>query len=229
MQIDFHCHTRFGSPCSYMTPDEMVQRAVDVGLDGICITEHDIPWEKGAIEHLSDRFGILVVGGMEVSTEFGEVLVFGFDEPVFDLHDIHELRSRVNDAGGVMVAAHPFRGANGFVAWDPERGLVLKLEEASDLPIFEVVDAVEVFNGIAPDWELDLCSTVCNRLHLRGTAGSDAHNVENVGDCVTVLHKSVASEEAFLDELRNGRYHASHRILNRTFPDMNGEQPVAAG
>ena len=223
MLIDFHCHTLYGSSCSYMSPEEMLQQAVKVGLEGLCITEHDIPWERGAIERLSDQFGLLVVGGMEVSTEFGEVLVFGFNEPVFDLQDIHELRRRVNDAGGVIVAAHPFRGANDFVAWDPERGLVLKLEEATNLPIFEIVDAVEVFNGMAPDWELDLCSAVCNQLHLKGTAGSDAHNVENVGDCVTVLHKKVASEGAFLDEVRNGRYHASHRVLDRTFPDMDVE------
>ena len=33
MIFDLHCHTRFGSACSYMTPEEMVQQAVKVGLD----------------------------------------------------------------------------------------------------------------------------------------------------------------------------------------------------
>jgi len=227
MIIDIHCHTRYGSSCSYMSPEEMLQQAVEVGLDGLCITEHDIPWDGGAIKQLSDRFGILVVGGIEVSTEYGEVLVFGLNKPIFDIQDIHELRRRVDRAGGVMVAAHPFRGAHGFVKWDPVKGLVIKLEEALNLPIFEVVDAVEVFNGMASEWELDLCSTVCDSLQIRGMAGSDAHNVGQVGDCVTILHKMVASKEAFLHELMNGRYVAWHRVRNRTFPNNESDRLMA--
>ena len=227
MIIDIHCHTRYGSSCSYMSPEEMLQQAVKVGLNGLCITEHDIPWERGAIRRLSDQFGILVVGGMEVSTEYGEVLVFGLNEPIFDVQDIYELRRRVDRTGGIMVAAHPFRGAHGFVEWDPVKGLVLKLEEALKLPIFNVIDAVEVFNGMAPDWELDLCSAVCDNLHIKGTAGSDAHNVDGVGDCVTILHKMVASEEEFLNEVRSGRYRAWHRIRNRTYPDGDSARFVA--
>ncbi|MBW1887723.1 MAG: PHP domain-containing protein [Deltaproteobacteria bacterium] len=220
MIIDIHCHTRYGSSCSYMSPEEMLQQAVEVGLDGLCITEHDIPWDRDAIKQLSDRFGILVVGGIEASTEYGEVLVFGLHEPIFDIQDIHELHHRVDKAGGIMVAAHPFRGAHGFVKWDPVKGLVIKLEDALNLPILEVVDAVEVFNGMASEWELDLCSTVCDNLKIRGMAGSDAHNVGQVGDCVTILHKMVVSEEEFLYELMNGRYHAWHRVRDRTFPNM---------
>ena len=227
MIMDIHCHTRYGSSCSYMSPEEMLRQAVQVGLDGLCITEHDIPWDRDAIKKLSDRFGILVVGGIEVSTEYGEVLVFGIHNPVFDVKDIHELRRRVDRSGGIMVAAHPFRGAHGFVKWDPVKGLIIKLEEALQLPIFEVVDAVEVFNGMAPEWELDLCSTVCDSLKIRGTAGSDAHNTGQVGDCVTILHNTVASEEAFLDELINGSYHAWHRIRDRTFPNMEEERLMA--
>jgi len=224
MIIDIHCHTRYGSSCSFMSPEEMLHQAVEVGLDGICITEHDINWDRSAIKQLSDRFGILVVGGIEVSTEYGEVLVFGLNNPILDVQDIHELRRRVDKAGGIMVAAHPFRGAHGFVKMDPAKGLVIKLEEALKLPIFELVDAVEVFNGMAPEWELELCRTVCDSLQMGGMAGSDAHNVGQVGDCVTVLQNKVASEKEFLHELKNGRYHALHRIRNLTFPNIEADR-----
>ena len=50
MIMDIHCHTRYGSSCSYMSPEEMLQQAVQVGLDGLCITEHDIPWDRDAIK-----------------------------------------------------------------------------------------------------------------------------------------------------------------------------------
>lgn len=224
MMFEMHCHTRYGSSCSYMLPQQMLEQAVKVGLDGVCITEHDIPWDKKAAEELSDQFGILVIGGMEVSTPYGEVLVWGLHEPVFDVRDVHELRRRVDKAGGVMVAAHPFRGAHSFIRWDPVEGMIPKIDEALRLPILKVVDAMEVFNGMAPVWELDLCSAVCDNLSMKGTGGSDAHNVEAVGDCVTVLKNRVTTEREFFEELKAGRYYAQHRLLERIYPD-NGSMP----
>lgn len=228
MIFEMHCHTRHGSSCSYMTPEEMLAQAVKVGLDGVCITEHDIPWDVDATLKLSDKFGILVIGGMEVSTEYGEVLVWGLHEPVFDVKDISDLRNRVDKAGGIMVAAHPFRGAHTFVRWDPEVGMIPKIDEALQLPIFKIVDAMEVFNGMAPDWELNLGSAVCDNLPIMGTGGSDAHNPEGVGDCVTVLHNSVSTEEEFCEQMRAGNYYARHRLLDRVYPD-NGQDPPSAG
>ena len=219
MIFEMHCHTRYGSSCSYMSPEEMARRAGKVGLDGICITEHDIPWEKDAARRLSDQFGILVIGGMEVSTAYGEILVWGLHESVLDMEDIHDLRRRVDRTGGVMVVAHPFRGAQSFIRWDPEEGLVPKVDEALCLPIFTMVDAMEVFNGMAPDWELDLCSAVCDYLPIMGTGGSDAHNVEAIGDCVTVFDRGVTTEEDFFEEIRAGRYRALHRLIDRYYPD----------
>lgn len=228
MIFDMHCHTRYGSSCSYMFPEEMVRQAVKVGLDGICITEHDLPWDRNATRRLSEQFGILVIGGMEVSTAYGEVLVWGLHESIFDVQDIQDLRRRVDRAGGVMVAAHPFRGAQSLVRWDPAKGLVPKIDEALRLPIFEVVDAMEVFNGMAPDWELDLCSAVCDRLPIMGTGGSDAHNVGTVGNCVTILDRPVATEEEFYEEIRASRYRAQHRVIDRYYPDNGSGRSSAA-
>ncbi len=224
MIFEMHCHTRHGSSCSYMTPREMIAQAVKVGLDGICITEHDIPWDKKAAQELSDEFGILVIGGMEVSTQYGEVLVWGLHEQIFDVEDILELRRRVDRASGVMVAAHPFRGAHSFIQWDPVEGMIPKIDEALRLPIFQIVDAMEVFNGMAPEWELNLSSAVCDNLPIMGTGGSDAHNVEAVGDCVTVLKNRITTEEEFFEEIRTGRHYAQHRLLGRFYPD-NGSIP----
>ena len=228
MIFDLHCHTRFGSACSYMTPEEMVQRAARVGLDGVCITEHDIPWDREAARRLSDRFGILVVGGMEISTTVGEVLVYGLHEPVFDVQNIADLRRRVNRFEGFMVAAHPFRGAASLMRYASGQGVVLKTEEALRMPVFDFVDAMEVFNGMSPQWEIDLCSRVCDLLPIQGTGGSDCHNVRSVGGCVTVLNDRVSTEEGFIAQMRSGRYHAFHRLLNLRHPG-NGEEKATPG
>ena len=123
-----------------------------------------------------------------------------------------------------MVAAHPFRGARSFVGWDAGEGLVLKTEEAARLPVFEFVDAMEVFNGMAPEWEIDLSSRVCDMLPIGGTGGSDCHNVNTVGQCVTILEEEVTTEAAFIGQMRSGNYRALHRILDRHYPKNGLEQ-----
>lgn len=228
MIFEMHSHTRYGSSCSYMFPEEMVQQAVDAGLDGICITEHDIPWDRHDIQQLSDRFGILVIGGIEVSTPLGEVLVWGLHEPVFDLEDIHDLRRRVDGAEGFMAAAHPFRGAHELVGLGADGRLTVKVKEASCMPVFDCVDAMEIFNGMAPDWELKLSCAVCDNLPIPGIGGSDAHNKNAVGDCVTIFQNHVSNEKEFLEEIKAGRYYARHRQLNISYPD-NGRYQLPAG
>jgi len=48
--VDLHTHTRFGSNCSYLDPGELVWRAKEVGIDGVCITEHELCREAEALK-----------------------------------------------------------------------------------------------------------------------------------------------------------------------------------
>ena len=41
MKIDLHVHTNVSSPCSLIDPERAIAVAKQVGLDGICVTEHD--------------------------------------------------------------------------------------------------------------------------------------------------------------------------------------------
>lgn len=227
MIFEMHTHTRFGSSCSYMTPEEMVKQAVKVGLDGICITEHDIPWDQKATQRLSDKFGILVIGGMEVSTNLGEILVWGYNQSVFDLEDIEDLRGRVDKADGFMAAAHPFRGATGFIGLENGEAIELNIDDAANLEVFKWVDAMEVFNGVSPDWEVDLSCAVCDKLNLMGIGGSDAHNISAVGDCGIIFNNRIANESDFLKELKAGRFHAKHLRMNMVYPAADKQESEA--
>ncbi|MBI4596057.1 MAG: PHP domain-containing protein [Candidatus Tectomicrobia bacterium] len=218
MILETHCHTRFGSACSYMSPEELVQQAKRLGLDGVCITEHDNPWDLKSLKELSERYELLVLAGIEVPIPFGEVLVFGIHEHISHNNDPDKLRSQVEMAGGVMVAAHPFRGDNSLFEWDASCcQLVPLVDKACRRPILDIVDAMEVFNGRSPDWEVDLSVAVGKQLSIKGTGGSDAHNVDQVGECVTIFEKHFQKEEDFLNELREGRYRAIHRPLNQFY------------
>jgi len=210
MIIDLHTHTKFGSNCSYLYPEELAQSAKRVGLDGVCITEHNLCWGKEDIQRLSRDNGILVLGGVEVSTDLGEVLVFGVYQPLWRISSARDQSEVVDRAGGVMIASHPFRG-DMFLNRAPA------IDEVCSREIFKLVDAVEVFNGRAMGWELDFGCQVLGKLNLKGVGGSDAHAQHTIGRCVTVFQSQISSDQDLVQELKAGRFKAWHCTLNRTF------------
>src|SRR3972149_6999340 len=50
-----------------------------------------------------------VTPAIEVNTEDGHLLAFGIDRYVYGMHRVAELARLVEEAGGVLVAAHPYR------------------------------------------------------------------------------------------------------------------------
>jgi len=142
--IDLHTHTRHGSICGYMWSDELVEQAKKVGLDGVCITEHDNFWKPERIEKLGRKHNFLVIGGAEVTTDCGEVLIYGLHDLPFDISDIEEIRKRVDRAGGIMIVAHPFRGlaATRVVNNNPSE----LADSIAQQRIFQYVDELEALN-----------------------------------------------------------------------------------
>ena len=65
MIIDLHTHTNIHSPCSMLSPYDLIARAEELGLDGIAITEHDYAWSADEIERLKRDTGtkLLILRG----------------------------------------------------------------------------------------------------------------------------------------------------------------------
>ena len=83
MIIDLHTHTYPTSDDSRLTPDELISEAKRIGLDGICITDHDGFWKPKDIEKLADKYKFTVLPGCEVTTEEGHLLVYGLKKYIF--------------------------------------------------------------------------------------------------------------------------------------------------
>jgi hypothetical protein len=208
MLIDLHIHTKFGSSCSYLHPRDLAQRAREIGLDGVCITEHNVCWAEEDLEALSREGCLLVVGGVEVDTEVGEFVVFGIPQLSWNSFKAEELRRLVDSSGGVMIATHPFR---------QDRLLSSDVDEVCRRPVFALADAVEVFNGLSSRWEIDFACKVLERLKLRGVGGSDAHALHTVGLCATLFERRIQNQQEFIRELKAGRFRALHRALDLIF------------
>ena len=204
MQIDLHIHTSPLSACSYIDPHALVHEARRRQLDGICLTEHQVLWEPAEVDGLAREGGIKIFRGNEFTTNQGDFLVFGFYEDIKELMIIQELREKVQQTGGFMIAAHPFRGFKTFGFGQ----LQMTVEQACKRKFFEYVDAVEIGNGKLAADENDMARKVAEKLGLPGTGGSDAHRVGEIATWVTVFEKDIENEIQLVEELHAGRFSA---------------------
>ncbi len=206
MKIDLHVHTTEFSPDSTMGPEKAIQTAIELGLDGICFTEHDRAWGKDAILKLGEKYSFPVFRGVEyMIKEGGEILAFGVNRTFPSLIDIVTLRKVCLEAGGFMIAAHPFRGfpSNTVTDFNAAADLVLKR------PVFDKVDALEGFNGRNIETNNDFACKLAQRLGLPVSGGSDAHAEYELGKCVTIFENDISSEAEFIAELKAGRFTGS--------------------
>ncbi len=136
------------------------------------------------------------------------VIVLGIREYVAGIRRCEELRRVVSDQGGYMVAAHPFRHH-----FDPvhfrRTGLKpfdLSPEEATELPLFRLVDDLEVTNSCNTARENWFALQVARLLGRPGFGGSDAHSRTGIGSSAVMFEKQLDGMDDLLREVRAHRY-----------------------
>ncbi len=195
MIIDLHCHSRYSHDNS-VEAEELVQKAYDRGLDGVCFTEHysyDCSWP---IDRLNHPEGFLVLRAVEVSTDHGHLLVYGFSDDSWNVWGrnnflkIHKVVEKAHELGAICVPAHPFRG------W-----------ESLGKEIYNVggLDGIETHNGVNNSDQNDLAIQAALRLRLPSTGGSDSHYVEHVGRAATEFIDPIKNMNDLVREIKGGR------------------------
>jgi predicted metal-dependent phosphoesterase TrpH len=209
--IDLHTHTQPLSHDSFITADDLVDAAKATGLDGVCLTEHDFFWEPEEVADLRKRHAFLVIPGIEVNTEDGHIVVFGLERYVYGMHRMAELSELVDAAGGVMIAAHPYRRQLPFELrndgdWSDA------LERATANPAYAHVAAIEAWNGRGSDRENGFSCEIATRLGARQVAASDAHGVADVGKCATEFEREIYDVGDLIAELKAGRFTPTFKL-----------------
>ncbi len=190
MLIDMHTHTSVYSTDSNLLPHEALARAVERGMDGVVLTEHDVVWPAERAAHLTEQVGILVLPGVEVTTELGHVLVYGLDALVPRITDAKRLRDLCDERNALMYLAHPAR--------DPG----LRVPRAA----MELFDGVEGLNGCDGPLQNQSARSRGRTRPLPPIGGSDSHALHEVGTAATEFAAAIGSLNDLMRALRSGEY-----------------------
>ncbi len=203
MIIDLHVHTSPLSHDSNLKFPEIIEHARKSGIDGMCVTEHGAFWDTDSLARLSEEYDFPLFPGVEISSDDFHFLVFGLKEHSYGLWMPYKLRETVEEAGGVMILAHPARRRY-FENRDFEEAMERFLKQS----FLQYVDIVEVMNGRSSDAENEFAMELCSRLELSGTGGSDAHSTEDMPTAATYFEKDVSNSAELITEIKAGRFEA---------------------
>ncbi|MBW2063148.1 MAG: PHP domain-containing protein [Deltaproteobacteria bacterium] len=198
-KVDLHVHTVLGGDSS-IEPEELAARSREVGLDAVCVTEHNSYSLSAPFKAISRRAGFPIFRGMEYNAAEGHLLIYGVKAGKGDLPPKFPMQKAVDwvhERGGIAIPAHPFQ--KDILGRRPgERVLDLK-----------GLMALEVMNGSASFEENRMAAEAAERLGINGIGGSDAHGLLVLGRAYTQFPDAVRTEEELVHALRKGEYAAS--------------------
>lgn len=214
MIVDMHVHTARGGYDSSLTVPQLVEEAAVKGIEGVCLTEHMHFWSESELNGLGSDHNVLLIAGIEVETDMGHILAFGLDRYVSGMHKARELRRVADEAGGVLVLAHPFRMFFYLEEFNakPKREWPEAFSDALEIPALDLVDAVEVLNGGCTERENRLAMAVAKERGLRATGGSDAHSSRGIGSFVTIFEQEIRNRTDLIAALKGGRFRPGRRL-----------------
>src|SRR3990172_7018928 len=167
---------------------------------------------------------------MEVSTDMGHMIVVGLESYLPGIRKATELRQALDAVGGFMTVAHPFRHFFDPIHFrrDGRPPFEMTPEEAAErMPVFGVVDEIEVANGGSTPRENQFALKVAKVLGKRGIGASDCHSTNGVGYFVTVFDEELTDQQQMLDQLHARRFYAAQGLSVGNFRPYV-EEPVEA-
>ncbi len=166
MKADLHVHSTH-SDDGHQTVEELLKRCEELGIGVVAITDHNT---LKAHQNGGPRSKVIVIPAMEITAEEGHILAFGVKEEVPRGLGVTETLERIHRAGGIAIAAHPFRWWSGL-----GEGNI----KSNDF------DAIETINGRSKKRANSQAHRLARKMGLPGIGGSDAHNVNSIGRAYT--------------------------------------------
>ncbi len=166
---DFHVHSHHSKDCVMPVP-AILERAREVGLDVIAITDHDSAAGGLEARGIADRYGVRVIVGEEVKSSEGEVIGLFLERTIPGGLTFAETVAAIKEQGGIVYVPHPFDRLHTIPA--PR---VLRANVA-DIDVLEVFNSRLAFPGFN-----ELAEQFAQRYRIPAAAGSDSHVLPGIG------------------------------------------------
>jgi predicted metal-dependent phosphoesterase TrpH len=199
MKVDFHIHTP-ESQCfsdGLVTPLQVVDAALAAGLQAIAVTDHNTFQGVDRVRDAGRRIGLTVFPGAEFSTASGHVLaLFDPEDAILRLEALldavgvspaargdgaafvrdgmQDVVRKIDESGGLAIAAHIERWPTGFLQTNERAKLKARIHGSPHLTVLEITQPQN--KGL---W---------NRGEMKGfpkryacVQGSDAHALDDIG------------------------------------------------
>ena len=182
MKFDLHTHTFYSDGIA--APEEIVEQAKRMNLDGIAITDHDNMKGLKRAKKTADALGLILIPATEITLPMGDILAYGIEEmPKYPKNASPiEIMEKIHEMGGVTALAHPFGGY-----WPISFAEVIGTVKSG-------FDAIEIFNACVSLEANIAAMEMAKKIRLPGIAGSDAHTADLVGTAFTACKKDILSE-----------------------------------
>jgi hypothetical protein len=186
MKLDLHIHTRYSrtkrwGSASLIEPHQLLDTAVELGLDGVAVIDHDEIEGSLIVAQLASNWGLVAIPGIEITSKDGHILGYGITEAVPKGLSAAETIDRIHGLGGIAVAAHPLN-------------MVMSLRKKQIVSL--LLDALETHNSRS--LRNRRTAELQRILPLGRTGGSDAHAIGEVGAGITELHTRVTDAAGVL-------------------------------
>ena len=190
MIIDTHMHCLEGSDDSHVSILEIVNKAKEKGLDGICITDHDSIRAKDIAYKVAKETGFNIFVGCEILTFEGDMVVFGLDEIPKEKMHAQDFLDLVQKKNGISISAHPFRENN--------RGIGNSIKDLKGL------SGIEGFNGNTKAYNNLRACAIAMELNIPIFGASDCHHAHEVGKYATVFPDGIKNEKDLIEAIKSG-------------------------
>jgi len=203
--VDLHSHSSPRSSCSRATLSDLVESARRRGVDGLCLTEHDVTWPADELAAASRAVDFPLFCGVELTTEIGHVLAIGdLRKPLWLGYRFDELAAEVDESGAAIVLVHPVRNTAGERALRAGRTPPAP-EAVAARREWQLVHAVEAGSTQQTETEQALVAAALAVAPRPRVAGSDAHDPDRAGRYATRFTRAIRSSAELAEEIRAGR------------------------
>lgn len=203
MKIDIHAHTT-ASACSRMTPQQLASAALRLNLEVVVITNHgDSFRDRDVLRKILEPHGVKVFSGIEISTDWGDFLLFGNDLLAFE----GMTGTWKNPLPRGQFPVHLLPCPETAVVWAHPSRISENYLEDIKWKVAPYIDAVEVLNG-NPHMETPESSQRAYNLAIElkkpMIAASDAHNAKDYFSYATEFLTPVESYADLVKAVKSG-------------------------